>query len=280
MLRFSWPLQVNELLTFVFSSFGTLVVATLMTPADVAMLTLAGTIPNNVYRLYESFRTVYFPNMTSLIAKGDRHRAEKLLNVTLRGVTFFAALATVLVFVFQREIILLFYSDQYLGIGPILVLLMFSLTVGLIGNVLGNSAVAAGNSKAPAATNVVNMVFTVAGNLILVPVYGVMGAASAGLIGNAAANPPNVWFVRKTGLSPNVMACVKPLLLLAALGGAAWWLQPESWIARLPFFLAFIIGSFLLSTITLTDIRTLRDGLLQMWNRRLRNSGSSGKRVV
>ena len=45
MLRFSWPLQVNEVLTFVFSSFGTLTVATVMTPGDVALLAIASTIP-------------------------------------------------------------------------------------------------------------------------------------------------------------------------------------------------------------------------------------------
>jgi O-antigen/teichoic acid export membrane protein len=270
MLRFSWPLQVNEMLTFVYSRFGMVVVATVMTPADVALLNLAATIPNNVRRLYESFRTVYFPSLASLIAKGDRRRAAKLLNATLRGVTFVVALATVLAFVFQKEIILLFYSDQYLEIGPILVLLMLSLTVGLIGNVLGSSAVAAGNSKAPAISNVVNMVFTVVGNLTLVPLSGVIGAALAELIGRAVANPVNAWFVRKTGLSAKAMGCVKPLLLLGVLGGLAWWLQPEPWIARLPFLLAFVVGSFLLSIVSLADIRAMRDGILQTWVRRLR----------
>jgi O-antigen/teichoic acid export membrane protein len=270
MLRFSWPLQMNELLTFAFSKFGTVVVATVMTPADVALLNLSGTIPGKVRQLYESFRTVYFPNFTSLIVRKDRRRADKLLNTTLRGVTFLTALATVLVFVFQRELILLFFSDQYLDIGPILVLSMFSLSFALIGNVLGYSAVAAGNSRAPAATNVVNMTFTVVGNLTLVPLFGVIGAVLAGLIGRTAAIPVNVWFVRGSDLSPKVVGCVKLLLFLGVLGGVAWWLQPESWIARLPFLLAFVVGSFLLSIVGLADIRALWDGILQPCVQRLR----------
>jgi len=264
MLRFSWPLQVNEILTFVFGSFGTLVVATVMTPADVALLAVAGKIPSNIRRLYESFRTVYFPNLASLYTQGDRRRAQKMLDATLRGVAFLMTLATGSVFVFQREIILLLFSDQYLEIGPILVLMMLSATIGLVGNVLGNSTVAAGNSKAPPISNTVNTVFTVLGNLTLVPRFGVVGAPLASMIGRIITNPVNVWFLRKTGLVPRVIDYVKPTLLLGVLGGIAWWLQPESWIARLPFLLAFVVASFLLSIVTPRDIRTVWDSVARM----------------
>jgi O-antigen/teichoic acid export membrane protein len=270
MLRFSWPLLVNDILTFIFGSFGTLVVATVMTPADVAFLAVARKIPTNVKRLYESFRTVYFPNLASLITQGDRRRAQKMLNATMRGVALLMTLATGLVFVFQREIILLFYSDQYLEIGPILVLMMISATIGLVGNVLGNSTVAAGDSKAPPISNTVNTAFTVLGNLTLVPRFGVVGAPLAGMIGRIITNPVNVWFLRRTGLVPRVMDYVKPILLLGVLGGTAWWLQPESWLARLPFLLAFVVASFLLSIVTPRDIRTMWDSLARMWGQRLR----------
>ncbi|MCP4536930.1 MAG: oligosaccharide flippase family protein [Chloroflexi bacterium] len=261
MLHFSWPLQINEILTFIFSSFGTLVVATVMTPADVALFAVAWKIPSNIRRMFEAFRTVYFPNLSSLVTQGDYPRAQKMLNATLRSIAFLMTLATGVVFVFQREIILLFYSDQYLKIGPILVLAMLSLSISLVGYVLGNSTVAAGNSKAPPVSNIVNATFTVIGNLTMVPVMGINGAVLAGMIGSIATNPLNVWFLRRTGLIPRVMDYVKPLLFFGVLYGIFWWLQPETWLARLPLLLTFFVASFLFSIITLKDIRTIWNAL-------------------
>jgi len=264
MLRFSWPLQVNEILTFVFNSFGTLVVATVMTPADVALLSVAAKIPTNIRRLYESFRTVYFPNLSSLLAQGDRRRAQRMLNVTLRGVAFVMTLLTVLVLIFQREIILILYSEQYLGIGTLLILAMLGTTIGLIGNVLGNSTVAAGDPKAPAVSNIVNTAVTVVSNLTLVPLLGVLGAAWASILGRAITNPVNVWFLRRTGLIPRVMDYVKPLALFGLLYGFFWWLQPQVWYIRLLFLPAFLLPSFALRIVTLADIYTLGRSLKRL----------------
>jgi O-antigen/teichoic acid export membrane protein len=280
MLRFSWPLQINQILTFIFNSFGTLMIATVMTPSDVALLGMASMIPRAFGKLYESFRTVYFPNLANLVTQGDYRRAQKMLNVTLRIVAFLMTLVTVLILAFQREIILLFYSDQYLEAGPIFVLMMLATTIGLVGNVLGNSTVAAGNSKAPPVSNTVNTTFTVLGNLTLVPLFGITGAVLARIIGNTATNPVNVWFLRKTGLIPRVMDYVKPVLLCGAICGVFWWLQPEAWFARLPLLLAFVIASFLFSIVTLKDIHTMWNSLGRIWGQRLPKRGALVKMTM
>ncbi len=265
MLRFSWPLQANEIITFTYRSFGTVVVATVMTPADVALLSVAGKVPTNFGRLYEAFRTVYFPNLTSLLARGDLRRAHKMLNVTLRVIAFFMAFATMLAFVFQKEIILLLYSEQYLDAGPIFVLMMLATTINLIIFVMGNSTVAAGDSKAPAIINTVNTIFTVFGNLTLVPVFGVIGTVLTNIITRVATSSLNVWFLRRTGLIPIVSNYIKPVLLFSVLYGVAWWLQPQTWLAKLPFLLVFLVASFLLSIVTFKDIDTARNGAMQLW---------------
>jgi O-antigen/teichoic acid export membrane protein len=241
-----------------------------MTPADVALLAIAGKIPTNFQRMYAAFRTVYFPNMSSLLAQGDYRRAQKMLNATLRGVAFLMTLCTVLAFVFQREIILVFYSEQYLGTGMIFVLLMLATTIDMSTYVLGNSTVAAGNSKAPAVVNTLNTIITVCGNLTLVPLLGTVGAVLTRIITRAMTNPVNVWFLRTTGLIPRVLDYVKPIALFGILYALFLWLQPTSWLARLPFLLVFIVASFLLSIVTLRDIRVLWNSLIQIWGKRLR----------
>jgi PST family polysaccharide transporter len=257
LLNFSWPLYINDILTYVFNTFGIFTVATLMTPADVALLAIAQKIPNNIRRFYESFRTVYFPNLSTLVGTGDYPRAEKLANTTLRMVAFFMTSATALVYVFEKEIILLFFSEQYLNIGPILILSMFSLSIALLGNVLGNTTIAAGNSKAPPISNIFNTTFTIAGNLTLVPPFGIPGAVLASMIGRLVTTPVNIWFLRRTEINPKVREMVKPLVLSSVMLGVAWWFGPDSWKDRLPYFLGFIVASFVLSIVRISDIRLL-----------------------
>ncbi|GAB4534092.1 MAG: hypothetical protein Kow0063_16830 [Anaerolineae bacterium] len=270
LLRFSWALQLNDILTFIFNSFGTLVVAAVMTPADVAALTIASRIPNNLRRLYEAFRTVYFPNLANLVSSGDKQRAQRMLNATLRLVAFLMTFASVIVMLFQRELVLLFYSEQYLAVAPIFVLMMLSTTIGLIGNVLGNSTVAAGNSKAPAISNIVNTAFTVLGNLTLVPLFGIAGSVWAGIIGRAVTNPLNVWFLRKAGLVARVMDYLKPVLLFSVTYALFLWIQPEALWVRLSLLLTFVVASFVFSVVTFRDIRTILDNLERLWGDRLR----------
>ncbi len=270
LLRFSWPLQINAILTFIFGSFGTLVVATVMTPSDVALLGIATKIPSKIRQLYESVRTVYFPNLSALLAQDDWRRGRRMMNAMLRTVAFLMTLSSMLVLVFQKEIILLFYSEQYLEVGPVFALAMLSTAINLVGDVLGTSAVAAGNSKAPPVSNTVNTIATVLGNLALVPPFGILGATLAGMVGCIVTNPVNVWFLHKTNLVPRVMNYVKPFLVFGALYGIFWWLRPESWLARLPFLLAFVVASFSFSIITFKDIRTIWDSLEWLWGKRIR----------
>ena len=167
------------------------------------------------------------------------------------------SLATMIALVFQQEIILLFFSEQYLEAGPLLVLSMLATTVAMICYLMGTSTVAAGNSKAPALSNIVNTCFTVVGNLILVPLIGVAGAILSGLIGNVGTNPLNVWFLRRAGLTPKVLDYVQPVFLCVIFCGIYMWSQPELWFVRLLFLLIFVVIGFLICPRTFNDTRTV-----------------------
>jgi hypothetical protein len=99
---------------------------------------------------------------------------------------------------------------------------------------------------------------------------GTVGAVLTRIITRAMTNPVNVWFLRTTGLIPRVLDYVKPIALFGILYALFLWLQPTSWLARLPFLLVFIVASFLLSIVTLRDIRVLWNSLIQIWGKRLR----------
>lgn len=254
-IRFGWPLQVNDVLSFVFGNAGSLITAALMGPGDVALLSMAARLPGMVERLFGSFRNVYLPNLSKLLADGDQHRAHQLLNTSLRLMSFVTALGALVAALFGREIILLLFSEQYLASVTAFVLLMVALNINIAGNLLGTSVVAAGHSKGPVIANVVTAGVNLLTNLTLIPLMGINGAALANSAGSLAANPVNVWLLRRRQIRANVIGYLKPLLIFVGFWVLSLYLQPFPWVYRSLLLPLFLITCYLFSVFTAQDIQ-------------------------
>ncbi|HEX9859655.1 MAG TPA: flippase [Nitrospirota bacterium] len=258
---FGFPLGLNGALTFVFTKVDTLIIGALVSPVGVAYYGAASKIPDSSRQLFNSFKSVYFPNMSELYNKDQPREAEKVLNNSLRAVAFASTLATLVVFLFQDSIVKLLFSDKYIDSAPVLSILMFALCVALVGNVLGTTLVSAGHSRLPVVINIVDTVVNVAANLLLVPVFGIIGAASAALISRTATNPVNVIFLKRSGIGVDVMQYVKPMAALAACAGMCHFSGMDSVPARLVVLAVFCGLCNVMSVITVDDFSGLVRGL-------------------
>lgn len=253
-IHFGWPLQLNDVLHFVSGNIGSLLIAALMGPGDVALLSMAGRLPLMIRKIFESFRSVYLPNLSKLLSEGDQRRAHQLLNTSLRLTAFALALGTLIAALFGREFILLFFSEQYQAATTAFVLSMLALNIALVGNVLGTSLLAAGDSKGVAVANVVTMSVNLLANFVLTPWLGINGAALAGGAGSLAANPVNAWFLRRRDVLVQVADYLKPWLIMSAMGIPVLYLPPLPWIVRGLLTLLFLAVCYLTSVIKPEDI--------------------------
>lgn len=256
MIRFGFPLGLNNVLTFIFMRIDTLMIGAYLNPIGVAYYGAASKIPDASRQMFESFRSVYFPNIAELIIHEKYDEAQTVLNTTLRLVTFTSGLVSLIVHLFQNQIVSLLFSREYLDCAPVLSRLMMALTVGLVGYILGTSLVAAGYSKLPVLINIVDTVATVTANLILIPTLGIMGAAYAALIARGVTIPVNVFFLKKYGMYPDSLEYLKPLLILALCIIIANFAMPSIFlsIALITFYL-IICARF--SVITHMDVSNL-----------------------
>lgn len=261
-IRFGWPLQVNDMLTFIFRNTGGITVAGFLGPADVALLNIAGRLPGMVRSVFESFRSVYLPNLSKLIADGDQRRSHELLNTSLRLVSFVTALGAVVAVIFSKEIMVILFSPKYLASAPLFVISMVALNINLVGNVLGTSLVAAKYSKGPAIANVVTTVTSISSNVSLIPTLGVIGASMSSAVAGLASNPVNVWLLRRQQIHANWSIYVKPLVILVVFVALGFALQSFRWYYRLPLLPAFLLTSYLLSVFNRRDLQRL-SGLLR-----------------
>jgi O-antigen/teichoic acid export membrane protein len=241
MLVFGFPLQINDILGFAFQRIDTLILGVLLGPAEVAYYEIARRIPDSLARLYEAFRSVYYAFLSRLFGLQQQDKAAQLLNNSTRLVSFASILGALLALLFGRDIIILLFSEYYLASVPAFVLLMIALGISLVGNILGTSLVAVGESGKPA----------------IIPVLGTAGAALATLCGTCATNPLNVMFLRRRKVDVRVRAYLKPIVILGAFGLLVLVVKPTGLLQKGSVIVLFISACMFLSVVTREDLVAL-----------------------
>lgn len=244
--RFSIPLYSNNILTLVYDRSSTFLIGALLNPASVAAFEIALKIPEGFMRLFSSFIVVYFPSLSSLFAKGNRDDALKMMNHSLvflsTGVIFLVFAA----FLFAEEIILVLFSREYLQVSLAFALLMLNFYMRAIANILGYSLVSAGHSSAPVKANIVASTVNIVSSLVLIQIFGYVGAVYALLLMNITSQIIYELFLRRAGLAPNLLGYLKPVFLFGlALGGYRLF-GIDSTLLKLLLLGFYAVGSWLL----------------------------------
>lgn len=259
LMKFGYPLQINDFLSFIFLRIDTIVIAAFLGPAEIALYEVARKIPDYLRNIYEPFRLVYYPNLAKRYIQDGRKDASKLLNDAVRFVAFVTLFGTAFAAMFGRDIIGFLFSDQYTASAPILVFLMFNLSIALTSNVMGTTLVAVGDTQKPMIINSFNALASWLGSIILVPLYALLGAAAANTLGTMVAYPLNVGFLRKR-MDLKSIPYLKPLGLFIVWGGLALWIHPVSALVKAGLLIVLLVAAFLFSIVTKDDLVLLLDG--------------------
>lgn len=253
-LKFGFPLQFNDLLTFIFMRLDTFIINAMLGTAGVGLYEIARRIPDNLYVLYQAFQTVYFPSASQLYAAGERRAASRLLNNSTRIVSFATSSGALVAVLFGEGIITTLFSTDYAESVPAFIWLMIALNISLVGYTLGSTVVAVGDSDKPVITNIFHTISAVATNLTLIPVFGLAGAAMATVVGSTVTNPLNVYFLRRRKIDVTVMAYAKPILIFiaCALYGVAFGSLGVAY--RLLVLVVFVMLNVMFDVIKMTDI--------------------------
>lgn len=257
MLKFGLPLQVQYFFDFIYTRLDTIIIGSLLGTRGVALYDIARKIPDSLLQLYTVFISVYFPISANVYAKEKEEKTSAILNNSIRLLTFLALFAGLFVFVFGKDLIVLLFSEEYLPVYWVLVLLMIGVTIDMIEEIMGYLLVAIGEPDKPLYINIIRAIFSVIGNLIILPILGFMGAALVYIFGNLVAIPVDNYFLQRKKISPSFIAIIKQALICGLLGGLFWLWNPAGILPRLIIVLLYIPGSLLLSVITVEDISIL-----------------------
>ena len=256
LIRFGYPLQVNDILHFIYSRIDTVAVAAFLGPADIALYEVARKIPDNLRSFFDPFSSVYYPFIAKRYQLQGRQNASPFLNDAVRFVAFVTLLGTAIAVLFGRDILQLVFTNKYSAAAPFFVILMLNLSVALVSNVMGTTLVATGDSQKPMIINVFNAIASWAGSLLLVPKFGLMGAAVANTVGTLVAYPLNRFFLRRR-IDLKDAPYLKPFILFTAWGVLVYIINPGSFLMKVALLIVFLAASAILSIITKQDIQLL-----------------------
>jgi O-antigen/teichoic acid export membrane protein len=257
LLGFGFPLQLNDILSFIYSRVDTLIIGAFLGPADIAFYEIGRRIPDTLSSLFQSLWSVFYPIMAKLLALGDLKRAARLLNDSIRLVSATSILGTAIVLLWGEDLIRLLFSERYLPSAPIFTLLMISLCISLVGNALGTTLVAIGESNKPPLINLIHTTASLSGNLIFIPAFGITGAAIVSLAGPIMTNPLNVFFLLRRKLDVWVMSYLKPFLVFGGWIVLAVWLKPSGFIEKMSLIVLLLSTFIVFSIVTRNDLQTL-----------------------
>ncbi|MBI5661140.1 MAG: oligosaccharide flippase family protein [Ignavibacterium album] len=200
LIKFSSPLYANNLITFTYDRVGVFIIGLLMTASSVAIYDVSTKIPSALQGILGSYILVFFPNISTLFGQGDNNSAEKLINKSIFHISFLLSSLTVIMSIWNVEIVTLFFSSKYIDSAFPLIIMMFSLLLRNLANILGYAIVAAGYSKIPLKVNLLSVIIGIASSLVFIMYWNYIGAAFAVLIMNFITLFQYVYYHRKLNL--------------------------------------------------------------------------------
>ncbi len=174
----------SNILTFgaitVLLNVDLLFVKNLVSSADAAGLyTAASAFSKPPYWLMFSFGAIALPLVTSRFANGDLAQCRRYLTQVIRYSTLLVLPLAVIIAATAEELLILFYSEEYSRAHQSLTLLVFGVwLIGLI-SIMAHMMIAIGKEHLMAAMALGAIALDAVFNMVLIPYFGLVGAALA-----------------------------------------------------------------------------------------------------
>lgn len=186
-VRFGFPLYLNTLLSYTANRINTVMIGSMSSTTAVSYFSVAGRVPDQMQFILRAYVFVYLPNMSQLLAGPDPGQARRLLAASLRLMSFVFAMLGLALSLFRHEMLAVLAPASYQVAAPAVPLLLGGLVFASLGQIMGNTFVAMGDSRTPVYINLWTSLLSFSLNWFCIHRWGFMGAAWANFIFNVIA---------------------------------------------------------------------------------------------
>ncbi len=181
LLRDSWPLFISSLAALIYARIDQIMIPLILNNFELGLFSASVRVTEVWLFIPMIVASSVFPNLIDL-RKYDRLTYEKRLLSIYSSLALVAILVACFVTIFASEILNLLFGQDYLGAVYVLKIRIWETVFAAIGVITGSWALVEGMQRQTLIFSVFGMLINISLNLILIPLFGIKGAAISSLV--------------------------------------------------------------------------------------------------
>jgi len=176
---FSWPLLSASILFTLMTWTDSLMIGYYMAEDQVGIYNAAVPIASLLLIVLTGFKGLVLPPTSRLFSKGKLDKIKEVYIKTTDWITLFAVPLLLLILFYSNEILYTLFGPAYMGAKLSLQILSLGFFVAVITGPTAQAVSMTGKSKTILIIRVISALTNIIANIILIPSYGIIGAAIA-----------------------------------------------------------------------------------------------------
>ena len=249
-LKFGSILYIAYLISILSARTAEAMIVSFIGTASVAVFGNAMRFPNLLLRMFEAVRPIILNYYSS---NGNTNESI----APLRMASISISLVSSLLIIFAEPLTVLLFSEQYLSCVPLTRLLCFWVVLSLINYFLVVQLTGRDMVSKLVWLNVFQFILVIGGHLLLIPVFGVIGAALSITMAAFFTVQVSSWFLAQGNTNKAVKlvkVCFRPVLPLFVLFIVVQATEPVMALSVI-YWLIFAISLFFVKAVTLDEIK-------------------------
>lgn len=180
LLSFSIPLMGSAIIIRLMNNADTVLIGALIDPVgSVGQYNAAFVLAQITLLFYTSLGFMYVPEVSRLHKREGKEEAKDVYQAMTKWILFMSLPFTLTALIFPEFVLTFIYTPAYTQATlPFVVLTLGLLTHVVVGH-NKNTLIALGNTRAILATDITTLLANIILNVVLIPIYGILGAAAA-----------------------------------------------------------------------------------------------------
>jgi O-antigen/teichoic acid export membrane protein len=236
-LAFSWPLALTGFSFLFVTKTDKILLGYYLTKHEVGIFSPALVIAGMLIFVTAAFKYIFLPTVSEYFSRNDISSLERLFKSTSKWIFLVVLPLFLVILIFPKEIITMLYGSNYVEGYLALVILSFGIAMNDFSGTAGNILVGGGHTKLNLACEMIAAITNIVFAVILIPRYGINGAAAATGISYMTRNISSVSFVYKTfGIHPYKASYFRIMVAGLVTTGIVYGLKvvsPFSWLVSM-----------------------------------------------
>ncbi len=198
LIRFAIPVTIFTVSYSLFTTIDLFLIKALLQDNALAGIYNANlTIGRIPYYLLGAIAAILLPQISKSTSTNNLKRTKQLIHSSLRYIMLILVPVTFMISASSQDLITLLYTDKYLAASAPLSIFVFAVAFQVIFFIMASILNGAGKERTSMAIAMSGLAVSAAINYILIPRYGLIGAASASTIASLMIMVASAYFVYK-----------------------------------------------------------------------------------